>query len=1230
MKTHSLAPGWGPPLARGAALRAAVAVLVLLPLAAPAAEVMFQSRFEGALAPWDAPADWKAQEGVLELSGPGVALLETGADWTGYSVACEVQIARRGLALAYRARGRGEACFVELASSDHPQRPSTLRHQLLRGAEAADVAVSPLPFEVRTGKWYRLRVDVYGSEFDFYVDGTWVDTWSPAAPDRGTVGLRAEEGQEGRVRQMVVRRLAVRPERPDPFARFRLPPEPEPPADPYVSPPWEAHWIWAPGEGPDRYFRKTVELEAEPLRVHLAVTADAAYELYVNGRRVAADDQWRSLEDLELTRHFRKGPNVIAARVHHEGPGPAGLLAQGGVVLPEGDSAGLRTDVTWRASARPEAGWFHPRFDDSGWSAAESRGKHPCAPWGDAANTWHLAYHGPRQPIYLDAVDFEPVLRPGEPFELQLTLTPLATFPRNFPFVVELEGEDGVPWRIGLAYPEPPAEEWKPGHEVVTRRLGFIPPRPLFLVPGRYDVYLRPTAARYKNRRSERVGNVLVEARQHQAELAGLARPPGPEEAGQRVGRLIDPEGLVHHWRLTGEQSLELDGQEMVPVDGSDGVYWCVAEPGEQPRERVAGLCDAERLRQVGRRGLTAMPVRCKLVDMVDCVRADRMYSDDLGRGGKSRVLEINGRRYRVTSNRQATSYFALTAFVENPYAPHVFVYETPNDIERYTFIRIQPPWDNVGGGVYTGRELPCDGRPRKQMFLFYPRGTAVRFTVSRMPAEQDLRPESGAAVSRVWVLEVLHPLIDRRAETFTDHGGPQRRIGLHCPDPTTLYSLYGRDARRDPAHHRLALLRFLEYMAFVGLNYLEFDAIARTDGAAEAYYPSGILPQAPGLDLYRDLLPLADRAGISVVPCVPAPPAGGATAAAARLREAGRAARDHESVAAVGLLHDSDSAAGPPTWLEARRAVRRAARTGLLSWRGWPLLVKTDLPGRSPERNILWPGGSSPEELLAAQGYRPEAFRRRSRIVVQPRYLVATDRAVCTLPEGAARRKNPWAYKAFSYAPGLARLYATGEPASVEVHHARWRESGIWPHGEFATTCWGIATAGPIGRYYFEPLTHALRTANARDLVLCSWERGSFGHEHDLRAFCRCFRALPHCEPGAFRGEVEERVHRAWDPEDDPRSPRHAALLREGALWVRWFGDRLAVLNDSPHARDVALSWPGRVRRGRRLVDLATLATLADAAEASIRQPRVRLRLRPFELHTLAILPRPQPVNER
>ena len=84
----------------------------------------------------------------------------------------------------------------------------------------------------------------------------------------------------------------------------------------------KAHWIWtspaptAIGEW-ECYARKTFDLTGEATSAAVLITADNVYELYVNGKKIAADGHWATTETIDLTRSLKTGENVVAIRGHN-------------------------------------------------------------------------------------------------------------------------------------------------------------------------------------------------------------------------------------------------------------------------------------------------------------------------------------------------------------------------------------------------------------------------------------------------------------------------------------------------------------------------------------------------------------------------------------------------------------------------------------------------------------------------------------------------------------------------------------------------------------------------------------------------------------------------------------------------------------------------------------------------------------------------------------------------
>jgi hypothetical protein len=630
--------------------------------------------------------------------------------------------------------------------------------------------------------------------------------------------------------------------------------------------------------------------------------------------------------------------------------------------------------------------------------------------------------------------------------------------------------------------------------------------------------------------------------------------------------------------------------------------------------------------------------VRVRLVDHIDATRTDHDLSDDGALGGQSRVLHIGDRDYRVTSARQRLSYFIYSATCEHPRNPHLMMFQSVNDRERYTTLRIQPPWDNVGGGVFTGREYPCDGKPIEHRFIFYPREKKIRFTISRMPVEKPITPESGAAVSHVWLFEVADP-IAAEPVTVKAPAGAERRLGMYLTHPAYLRSLYGY--RGDNAEERRASLRsFIDYMKFCGMNLLEFNAVDGGDTTGTAYYKSNLWPQSAG-NLLEELLPLCEENDIQLIPIITSlsvpegkfgfthdsfqtdrngnltvffasrPPLPDPLRPEVQdlllrnLREILDVCAKSKAVPAVGFrvngkiglcyggetLGTSDQYTGYSAW----DVAEFSRDTGIVvpemkptpyqwikdncweKWLDWRckrthdfwlrcrdevrkyrpdlvLYASCDMPSETPAWNIYWPGGETPLNCMRYHGVDPRMFANEPGILLQRGMMIAADRYFTRVGQYGT---NVEAMKAFHYAPGVTEMYNGREGAACELYHNYWEESGGITMGEFGTDFWGAATMYAFGRNYFEPIAFSVGKTDCHTLNLFSWERGSFGHEHDLRGFARAFRSLP-------RGEGEDAT----------------ALVSGKAegLWVRRFGDRVAVLNMTGQARVVKLRYPGKV----------------------------------------------------
>jgi len=350
------------------------------------------------------------------------------------------------------------------------------------------------------------------------------------------------------------------------------------------------------------------------------------------------------------------------------------------------------------------------------------------------------------------------------------------------------------------------------------------------------------------------------------------------------------PWALAELPKVVGESTVTWQGKKWQLID-DEGVF--VFEPAGGAGRQVLPTPGRTAGEILERRGWTT-PVACRLVDFVDCTQTDHGFVDD----GKSRVLDLPGGRFRVTSAAKGfdLTWFAYTLQTANRAGtPHLLVAETPNDRERYTTVSLTipkgEPWSppytgqeavkvnsmemsqepfwyepDVGLDVYTGRELPIDNKPFTFQYVFFPKAARIRVAVSSSGWAKPNTPESGGAVSRIWVFEILDPLAQRLPKIEAP-SGRQRRLGLYATHPWYFLAHYGVPPHT-PEQRRKSFENMCDLLAFCGMNLIEFNAINGSDRAGRAWYPGSHYKQL-GADLLSELPPVAATRGIEIVPVV-------------------------------------------------------------------------------------------------------------------------------------------------------------------------------------------------------------------------------------------------------------------------------------------------------------------------------------------------------------------------
>jgi len=142
-----------------------------------------------------------------------------------------------------------------------------------------------------------------------------------------------------------------------------------------------AAWIWhgdaaSPLNVPEckRYFRRhlTIPADRSVKSAVCSITADNAFVLFINGKRVGAGDNWQQVYSFDARPHLVPGDNVLAVEADNwkgNGDNPAGVLARLKVDITGAKPLLVYSDTRWRSSTTGTRGWHEKDFDDSSWKA---------------------------------------------------------------------------------------------------------------------------------------------------------------------------------------------------------------------------------------------------------------------------------------------------------------------------------------------------------------------------------------------------------------------------------------------------------------------------------------------------------------------------------------------------------------------------------------------------------------------------------------------------------------------------------------------------------------------------------------------------------------------------------------------------------------------------------------------------------------------------------------------
>ena len=145
-------------------------------------------------------------------------------------------------------------------------------------------------------------------------------------------------------------------------------------------------WVRVERLSAKRYFRKVINLSSDPIAAGFALSSNARYSIYINGKKVDEHGgrmpfQRRINKYDGLEAYFSPGQNVIAieseAYSGTSSPARPGdhFFLQGMLITKDGEVLNLQSDSSWKAAYHVDsARWNEVKYNDSSWKKAVNLG----------------------------------------------------------------------------------------------------------------------------------------------------------------------------------------------------------------------------------------------------------------------------------------------------------------------------------------------------------------------------------------------------------------------------------------------------------------------------------------------------------------------------------------------------------------------------------------------------------------------------------------------------------------------------------------------------------------------------------------------------------------------------------------------------------------------------------------------------------------------------------------
>ena len=114
-----------------------------------------------------------------------------------------------------------------------------------------------------------------------------------------------------------------------------------------------------------------------------AVSADNAFTLWINGKKVSEGDNFNVTVRTSIASFLRPGVNVLAVAVTNSGEAanPAGWIGAFDLTYKDGSREVVKTDNKWSAGLAAQPGWEQAATKPGDWKDALVLGAYAMAPW---------------------------------------------------------------------------------------------------------------------------------------------------------------------------------------------------------------------------------------------------------------------------------------------------------------------------------------------------------------------------------------------------------------------------------------------------------------------------------------------------------------------------------------------------------------------------------------------------------------------------------------------------------------------------------------------------------------------------------------------------------------------------------------------------------------------------------------------------------------------------------